>query len=73
MKNMNHIEYPKSLKTKLTAELRFIIKDAKEAMEAMPDNENNSYYADEVCYCINELNNRKFEGEYIRTVVLGKK
>ncbi len=57
-KNMNHTEYPKSLKTKSVAELKFIIKDAREAMEAMPDNENNGYYADEVCYAANELNRR---------------
>lgn len=61
MKNMNHIEYPKSLKTKSLDELLFTIKDAKEAMNAMPDNPNNSYYADEVCYCVNEINRRKGE------------
>ena len=58
MKQMNHIEYPKRLRTKTDAELRFIIQDAKEAMAAMPDNPNNEYYADEVCYCANELKRR---------------
>lgn len=59
MKNMNHTEYPKSLRTKTDAELYFTIKDAKEAMQAMPDNPNNSYYADEVCYCSDELRRRR--------------
>ena len=63
MKNMNHTEYPKRLKEKSTGELLFIIKDAREAMEAMPENENNSYYADEICYCGMELKSRKTKGE----------
>ena len=57
-KIMNHIEYPKRLKTKTDAELLFTIKDATEAMQAMPDNPNNGYYADECCYCGMELQYR---------------
>jgi len=58
-KIMDHAEYPKRL-TKLShAELKFIANDAKEAMEANPDNPNNSYYADEINYCCNELYNRR--------------
>ena len=55
---MNHSQYPKDLKAKTDEQLRFIIKDANAAMAAMPDNPNNSYYADEVCYCADELHRR---------------
>ena len=58
MKKMDHVEYPKTLKTKSELELRFIIKDANDAMTANPQNENNSYYADEICYCSNEIYRR---------------
>ena len=57
-KRIDHTEYPKSLKTKTEKELRFIIRDANEEIELNPNNENNSYYADEVCYACNELKRR---------------
>ena len=56
---INHVEYPKSLKTKSAEELRWIIKDCKEAMNAMPCNPKNGYYQDEINYCANELYFRK--------------
>ncbi len=59
MKTMNHAEYQKNLKNKTVAELRFIAKDANEAMEAMPQGENAGYYADEVHYAAMELRNRE--------------
>jgi len=59
MKTMNHAEYQKGLKSKTVAELRFLAKDAREAMEAMPDGENAGYYADEVHYAAMELRNRE--------------
>jgi hypothetical protein len=58
MKTMNHSEYPKQLRQRSEAELRFIIKDAQEAQAANPSNPNNSYYADEVCYAAAELRRR---------------
>lgn len=58
-KIMDHTEYPKRLRTKTEAELRYIIQDASAAMKAMPDNPNNGYYADEVNYCADELHRRK--------------
>lgn len=58
MKTMNHAEYPKQLKTRTDAELRFIIGDAQAAQAANPSNPNNSYYADEVCYAAAELRRR---------------
>jgi hypothetical protein len=54
-KKMDHNEYPKSLKKKSDTELFFIIKDAREAIRAMPDGPNVGYYQDEVNYCVNEL------------------
>ena len=60
-KVMNHGEYQKSLRTKSDAALRFIMRDAREAMDAMPDNPNNGYYADEISYCASELFRRKQE------------
>ena len=58
LKKMDHVEYPSRLRGYSVSMLRFIIADAQAAMRALPDNPNNSYYADEVCYCVNELNKR---------------
>ncbi len=57
-KVMNHSEYPKQMKRKDVDSLRFTMKDAKEAIEANPNNANNGYYADEVLYCAQELRRR---------------
>lgn len=59
MKTMNHTEYPRRLRSKTEAELRFIIKDATEAQQANPENPNLGYYADEVLYAAAELRRRK--------------
>jgi hypothetical protein len=64
MKQMNHTEYPKSLRGKTASELRFIAKDAKEAIDAMPTGENVGYYADEICYVVDELYRRR-EGNIV--------
>lgn len=58
MKKMNHTDYPKRLRSKPENELRFIIKDCREAVAAMPDGGNVSYYLDEINYCISELYRR---------------
>jgi len=57
-KVMNHSEYMKSLKNKSVEQLRFIIKDAREAINAYPENPNYGYYEDEIHYCCMELKNR---------------
>jgi hypothetical protein len=59
LKRMDHTEYPKSLKGKSEASLRYIIQDAQEAIAANPENPNNGYYADEVNYCATELHRRR--------------
>jgi hypothetical protein len=59
MKKMNHAEYQKKCRGLSDAQLRFIIRDAKEAIKAMPDNPNAGYYADEVHYAAMELRIRQ--------------
>ena len=56
---MDHTNYPKQLRTKSIDTLFFIINDCREAIEAMPDNPKNSFYADEICYCGMEIKRRK--------------
>ena len=55
---MNHTTYPKELKKKSSASLRFIIKDCQEALEANPNNPKAGHYSDEICYCSMELKKR---------------
>lgn len=58
MKTMNHGEYQAGLKSKSVAELRFIVRDAYQASQAMPGNPNVGYYLDEMCYAGMELKKR---------------
>ena len=58
-KKMDHAEYQEKLKSLPSAALRFIAKDAQEAIDAMPDGPNVGYYADEICYCADELAKRE--------------
>jgi len=62
-KTMNHTEYPKSLRTKSEAELKYTIQDASEAVRANPDGCNAGYYADEVNYASSELYRRRTGGK----------
>jgi hypothetical protein len=61
MKTMNHAEYQRNLKGKTEAELRYTISDAREAVNANPDNHNAGYYQDEIHYAAAELRRRKFD------------
>jgi len=58
IKHMDHTEYPKSLKHKDSAALRYIIHDCRAAIAAMPMGVNAGYYADEIHYCAMELRRR---------------
>ena len=58
-KKMDHAKYMKSLRSKDEVALRFIIKDAGEAIAANPQNENNGYYTDEMLYAGMELRRRR--------------
>lgn len=55
---INHTQYPKSLKSKTVSQLLYIIKDCREALEAMPESPKAGYYADEIAYCSMELSER---------------
>lgn len=56
---IDHNNYPKTLKTKSMAALLFIIKDCQEAIRANPENPKNGYYQDEICYAGMELKQRQ--------------
>jgi len=56
--NIDHTAYPKMLKSKTSAQLRYTIQDCREALAAMPDNAKAGYYLDEICYCSQELKKR---------------
>jgi hypothetical protein len=57
-KVMDHSAYMKKVKGMSEAALRYTIKDATEAIHAMPAGENVGYYTDEVHYCHMELRRR---------------
>ncbi len=57
-KTMLHAEYQERIQALPSIALRHIAKDAREAVEAMPDGPNAGYYADEVSYCNMELRDR---------------
>lgn len=57
-KRMNHREYPRRLRDRSEAALRFIISDASAALRAYPHSGNASYYADEIHYAAAELRRR---------------
>ena len=56
---IDHVEYPKRLRSKSEDELRYIVKDAAEAAEAMPDAPQTGYWLDEVNYALMELKRRE--------------
>ena len=55
---INHAEYQQRLRSKTLPELRWIIKDATEAMNAHPTGHKAGYYADEVSYASMEITRR---------------
>jgi len=57
-KEMRFAEYEERILGLPSIVLRYIIKDAKEAMELNPDSENNSYYSDEILLCNQEISRR---------------
>ena len=58
MRQIDHTEYPKSLRKKSDESLRYIIKDAQEALFLFPECDKSGYYADEINYCAMELKRR---------------
>ena len=59
MKKMDHLKYQRDIRRLSDESLRYIIADAQQAMQAMPENPNNGYYADEINYCGSEIYRRK--------------
>lgn len=59
MKEMDHKRYPAGLRRKSLAMLHYIIRDAREALEAFPDNPNAGYYLDEINYAAAEIKRRR--------------
>ena len=57
--NIDHVAYPKRVRKMTNEQLRFVVKDATEAAEAMPSGHKAGYYADEINYCVSELHRRK--------------
>ena len=55
---MDHAEYQRGLKHKSIPELQFIARDAREAIEANPDNPKAGHYQDEIHYAAAELRRR---------------
>jgi len=58
-KRIDHAAYQKKVRKLSDESLRYIIKDAREAIEAMPDGRKAGYYADEINYCAQELHRRQ--------------
>ena len=59
MKQIDHTDYPRSLKRKSVEALEFTLQDAREAIHANPHGENAGYYADEIHYAAAELRRRE--------------
>lgn len=58
LEQIDHGAYQKKTRKMSEEALRFTIKDAQEAMKAMPEGSKAGYYADEVNYCAMELKRR---------------
>lgn len=57
-KFMDHAAYARKVKKMTYSELLFTINDCREVLKAWPDHPNYGYYADEICYCADELGRR---------------
>lgn len=55
---INHSQYMKKVRGMSEEALRFVMKDAAEAIKANPDGHKAGYYADEINYCSMELARR---------------
>ena len=64
---INHTEYPKTLKALSVPALMFRIKDCREAIEAMPNGHKAGYYQDEIHYCAGPQQLLGENSEHFRT------
>lgn len=58
---IDHAAYARKVRRLSEESLRYIIRDAGEAIKANPEGPKAGYYADEINYCASELNRRKEE------------
>lgn len=74
-KVMDHGAYQKRVRRMTDAQLHFTVKDAREALDAMPDGPNAGFYKDEMLYAAAELNrrDRAFYAKAIRIVKAQKR
>jgi hypothetical protein len=56
---IDHAAYASKVRKLSDASLRYIIKDAGEAIKANPEGPKAGYYADEINYCCDELRRRQ--------------
>ena len=56
---IRHAEYQQSLVTKSLAQLRYIMADAKAAVNANPGGSKSGYYEDEILYAAMEITRRE--------------
>jgi hypothetical protein len=56
---IDHAAYQRKVRKMSELSLKFIIKDATEAINANPDGPKAGYYADEINYCCDELHRRR--------------
>jgi hypothetical protein len=62
VQHIDHAAYPRRCRRMSDSELHFTISDARAALAAMPDGPKAGYYADEICYCADELERRRRGG-----------
>ena len=61
IETIDHVKYPKSLRSKDIQSLLYIVKDCREAIAANPTGHKSGYYADEINYVGMELQRRKLQ------------
>lgn len=61
-KEINHAAYARKVKILSDQSLRFIIRNAVEAIKSNPDCPKVGYWQDEINYCCDELNRRIVQG-----------
>jgi hypothetical protein len=59
---MDPVAYQAKVKTMSAEALRFVMRDACEALAAYADSPNTDYYQDEICHCGQELQRRRERG-----------
>lgn len=63
VQHIDHAAYQAKVRKMTDAQLHYAIKDANEALQAMPNADKAGYYADEINYCASELARRRKGGQ----------